>query len=204
MRRPGLCVLSLGLFGCTLGGGDGGGTAWLPLDDQVYPGLYRLSTAEKPPVDDLPGPLFAHRRIDDQRHALYDEQGEWLDGLSPGAYVTADGVTVIVRDGEGVAQQALRWLAYRLLWLRMATRGLRWRETRKATMPWHYSPTPWRLADRKPWPWVSNFGMFGGLLTYIERLHGDEGLSYDPQQQCYVDDAGRPRAHWRRRGAAGD
>ena len=80
MRR--LTVLAIcavfGLVGC--GDSGGGGTAWLPLTEESSPGLYRLSTAQLPSLDDLPGPIYAHRKVDDQRYFLYDEMGKWDEG----------------------------------------------------------------------------------------------------------------------------
>ena len=97
-----MCCVTFALAGC---GGNGGGTAWLPLDEGLAPGLHHLSTTEQPPLDALPGPLYAHRKVDDQRYFLYDELGEWDEGRS-GAFFTADGVTLLLRQGDSVAQHA--------------------------------------------------------------------------------------------------
>lgn len=183
------------MVACVLGGCDsmgGGGTAWLPLDDKPRPGLFRLSIQGEPPLDDLPGPVFARRTLSDQRHALYDESGSWIEGVVPGAYVTADGVTLIVREGDGVAQHALSMLG-----IPVALAETGHERAALATNAQSYDALSlfvhsWRLADQKEWPWVNSFSVFGGLLTYLERLSPQSGLLFDPAHRCYVDSEGRP------------
>ena len=143
-------------------------------------------------LDQLPGPLFAHRRLDDQRHRLYDESGAWSEGLLPGAYVTADGATIIIRSGDGVASHALS-----LLGLPVAFSADGHQRAAKASNAAGYDALGlfvhcWRLADHKEWPWVNNFGIFGGLAAYLERLHDNTGLGFDLEQGSYVDAEGRP------------
>ncbi|TVR42960.1 MAG: hypothetical protein EA402_10435 [Planctomycetota bacterium] len=188
LRQTKHCFILSGLF--LLAGCTGGGTAWLPLEDDP-PGIYRLSWGQEVPLARWPGPLYAHRLIDDDRYQLWDDEGNWRD-VPPGIYRTADGDHLVLRHGEGVAAHAHSLLGAPVV--ASASGHERARAVAEGagydalSLPIHV----WRLVDQEPWPWVDHLGSFGGLANFLQRQHGREGLRFDAAEGLYRDIDGRP------------
>lgn len=186
----GLASLTMLLTACSAGG-----TAWLPLQEDE-PGLYRVSMQEVPPHKLLPGPLYAQRLYDGQRHLLYHEEGHgdgsWLDDLPPGAYRSADGALILVRAGDSAADHVWSMVGMPVVATANGHQRAQAVHSGQGYDALSLLIHAWRLADEQPWPWVNHFGTFGGLGNYMTRLNGQVGLQFDQQRGCYIDEQGRP------------